>query len=234
MLLAHLANLVHLTSLQLAIQPAQGSLLPAAGPAYLALTASSTMQKLALRYMNLPAGVWSYVCPAARLLPHLTSLEVWDGVLEDGLLQVAPPSAWSAADVSSLATCCPNLRTIGMVMQHGLHVTALQQLTALTALSVFFASSDMPVTQESLQGLAALTQLSALDVTVGVDMGSTLAAEYMLPLTNLTALTALDCNQPDPPTELHTEVSSRCTRTMMGDNADVSFLVDATCRTCHT
>jgi hypothetical protein len=112
-----------------------------------------------------------------------------------------------------------------MVMQHGLHVTALQQLTALAALSVFFASSDMPVTQESLQGLAALTQLSALDVTVG----STLAAEYMLPLTNLTALTALDCNQPDPPTELHTEVSSRCTRarTMMGDNADVSFLVVA-------
>lgn len=55
MLLAHLANLVHLTSL--AIQPAQGTLLPAAGPAYSALTASSTLQELALRYMNLPAGV---------------------------------------------------------------------------------------------------------------------------------------------------------------------------------
>lgn len=76
--LSGLARLHHLTKLHLhrSLDPDW----PAAGPAYPALAASSSMVELTL-YFNtvgvLPAGVWQYVFPAGRKLPHLRDLNIY-------------------------------------------------------------------------------------------------------------------------------------------------------------
>ena len=164
--------------------------LPSAGPAYSALTASSTLALLLVPQDCMPEGVWPHVFPASRTLLHFTCLHFVAGDPE------CVPSPWAASDVSRLVNCCPNLRRVkDMTLLHGSHVSELHKLTCLTSLAVSFVPSDLPAAEESLKGLAAVTQLRELDITM--EQYLTIAATF--PLTQLTSLTQLgvDHNKED-------------------------------------
>lgn len=190
-LLSHLARLHCLTSLRVDI-PAELPW-PAPGPAYSALTASSSLVSFVLRDQMLPAAAWQHVFPASRQLPHLTLLDVgcecgdWDAP--------APESAWGAADLCSLVSCCPNLRQVadsdegngGVFFQHGSHVSELRKLTALTNIDLQYAPASVANFEATLQGLAAVTQLK----DVVISLANPLTVGALLPLTRLTALTTL-------------------------------------------
>lgn len=167
---------------------------PPPGPAYSALTVSSSLDSLSIYGNQLPAAVWPFVFPAARTLPQLTYLYINNKQAGTG---VDPdlPQALGAAELASIISCCPNLCHIALPLQHGPHVSELQRLTALTTVVAEYGSdcmSDLETIEQSLLGLAALTCLGYLvmyahrrDVSVG----------SLLPLTSLTALTmlTLDC-----------------------------------------
>jgi hypothetical protein len=105
---------------------------PPPGHAYSALTASSNLARLAVSGDVLPAGVWPFVFPAARTLPHLTCLSLDFELVFD---RPALPGALGAADVACLVKCCPNLCKIEeLAMQHGPHVSQLLKLSSLTEL----------------------------------------------------------------------------------------------------
>ena len=183
---SHMAGLQHLTKLDIE----QNYDWPPAGPAYSALTASSSLVSLGLSHYTLTAGIWPHVFPATRKLLQLTCLEFTDEWNEFDL-----QSAWGAVDVSSLVGCCPNLRKLGdLFMQHGpqrrAHVSELHKLTALTRLCVSYGAGEANTYEESLQGLAALTQIK--DMCMNLESRD-LTMPALLPLTSLTALTALLC-----------------------------------------
>jgi hypothetical protein len=132
--------------------------------------------------------VWPHVFPASRKLLHLTRLWFGDELFSrhDVL-----PSSWGEAYLSCLVSCCPNLQVVDcMSLLHGLHVSELRKLPALTDFTVAYADGDMAALQDSLNGLAAVTQLKDLCITQSRD-DMTVAA--LLPLTSLTALTNLEC-----------------------------------------
>ena len=182
-LLCGLGRLQHLT--RLVLRSPAGLEWPVPGPVYSALATSSNLQDLSLCNTRPPAGVWKYVFPAARMLPHLICLSIADA--RDAADGSSPPSAWDAADVACVVSCCPNLRMISSVnLQHGRHVSALQQLTALTHLGLIYGSSSLDDIKGSLEGLAAVTQLKRLQVSVRNEQ---LPMAALLPLTSLTALT---------------------------------------------
>jgi hypothetical protein len=131
--LSGIGQLQHLT--QLHLQTPDSFIWPPVGPAYPALTASSRLAHLAL-YGAEPAGsIWQYLFSATRKLLHLTALHTnhaW------GSSQFAQRAVWTAEDLSSLVRCCPNLRTVDRLrVQHGPHVSILQQLTALTSINPY-------------------------------------------------------------------------------------------------
>jgi hypothetical protein len=138
----------------------------------------------------MPEGVWPHVFPASRTLLHFTCLHFVAGDPE------CVPSPWAASDVSRLVSCCPNLRKVkDMTLLHGPQVSELRKLTGLTSLAVSFVPSNLPAAEESLKGLAAVTQLRELDIT----MEQYLTTAATLPLTQLTSLTQLgvDHNKED-------------------------------------
>jgi hypothetical protein len=186
-LFACMAGLQRLSRLSaLCLVPVPGLHWPPPGPAYSALTANTNLVQLELLGTNCPQGVWQYVFPAAHKLPHLAYLELQDA---DGVDASAPAPVWSAVDINRLVTCCPSLSDIvNLSLQPGLHVSALQQLTALTRMEVFYNANDHAVFSESVRGLAAISQLKVLDVKQ-VSLAFKLAS--LLPLTSLTALTDL-------------------------------------------
>jgi hypothetical protein len=108
--LSSLARLQHLSALVL--DTLDGLAWPVPGPAYNALTASSSLVSLALEDLNLPEGVAPYMFPATHKLPHLTSVSFHDAV-DSGAEGDTP--TWSPADLSSLIECCPNLLEINSV-----------------------------------------------------------------------------------------------------------------------
>jgi hypothetical protein len=185
-LLFCLGRLQHLTAL--CIEPVGGLDWPPAGPAYSALTASSSLVSLVLRSTNIPGCAWPHVFCMPNQLLHLTSLHV-DEEQEWGASTNV--SAWGAAGVSSLITCCPNLCEVEFTLQPGLHISELHKLTALTSLEVRFSSGIAPAFQQSLKGLAAVTQLQELSAYLD---NPDLQVSSLLPLTSLTALTGLRCH----------------------------------------
>jgi hypothetical protein len=191
--LSGMARLQHLTRLH--VQPQWDLELewPLAGPAYSALTVSSNLVSLELHNLRLPDEcVWQHVFPAAHKLPQLTCLYIDDGYRAWGALP--PPSAWDAADVSSLVGCCPNISSVDTItLQHGTHVSELQKLKGLTDLCVYYCIDSVTAFEQSLKGLAAVTQLRRLHVSLDSD---DLSAASLLPLTRLTALTQLQCYGP--------------------------------------
>jgi hypothetical protein len=181
-LLSGIARLSSLTRLHCFVQ-SDGSDLPPAGPAYSALTSSSNLVELAMYGNVLPEGVWPFVFPAARTLPHLTQ---FCASYEYGYADPALPGAWSAADVASLVKCCPNLCKIEeMTMQRGSHVSELNKLTALTDIDLHYGPGDQPAVEATMQGLSAVTRLQKLSLDLHCFVVSVTA---LLPLMRLTAL----------------------------------------------
>jgi hypothetical protein len=182
-LLSCMARLQHLTQLKLNF--VNNFMWPLAGPAYSALTASSRLARLVIHELNLPAGVWQHVFPATHKLLHLTHLSPgWK--FPACVVAQNVPSAWGAADLSSLVNCCPNLcAVVDILSQHGPHVS---ELSALTHLELLYPAGDAADFTQSLSGVAAVTQLKALDLVL-TQRGVPTAC--FLPLTNLTALTQL-------------------------------------------
>ena len=174
---------------------------PPAGPAYSVLTTNSMLYSLDV-VGTLPEGSLSYVFPAECRLPHLTYLRFGRALtLQDADL-IAPSLVWSAADLSRLVSCCPNLCSfIDVWLQHGRHVSVLSELHELRTLHVQYGDSENDDEDDddsgdgdeaaeyhvSIKGLAALTQLSCLHYKDG----KAPLDETLLPLTTLTALTAL-------------------------------------------
>lgn len=79
---------------------------------------------------DLPHGVWPFMFPAARKLPHLTRLVLRELPGVD-VPDFSSPS-WGSADLRNLVSCCPSFRDIEpLFLQHGLHALELQNLTAL-------------------------------------------------------------------------------------------------------
>jgi hypothetical protein len=178
-LLLHIAQLPPLLQLDVSVE-----VWPAAGPAYSALTASSSLEFLGLSQATLPAGVWPHVFPVARNLPHLTRID-FDGA--QGMPDV--PSAMAAADILNLVRCCPNLCGIdALALQHGLHVSELCKLTALTSLGLQYADSTAHSSSASMRGLASVVQIQALTLDISSPVAT---VSSLLPLTSLTALTSL-------------------------------------------
>jgi hypothetical protein len=180
------SKLQHLTRLEVS---AYGWQWPPAGPAYSALTANSMLVELNVLASELPPGIWPYVFPSTQKLAHLTSLELRDSELL-GSFDESP--RWGAADLSSLASCCPSLCAIDILSLHpGPHVSELRKLTALTRVDVWRYSDDLASVAESVRGLASVTQLRSLHISSNV---AYMPVASLLPLTSLTALTKLDCS----------------------------------------
>ena len=187
--LSCIARLQHLTELN--IEPFGRINWPPPGPAYSALTASSNLESLCLGASQPPVGVWSYVFPASHKLPHLTSLCLQEETYD--VEWATPPPAWGAAELSNLVSCCPNLCEVypEWYMQPGLHVSELHKLTGFTWLNVNYRAYDLEAFQESVKGIAAVTQLRELKVVVTGMQDGPVAG--LLPFTSLTALTWLSC-----------------------------------------
>lgn len=183
-LLSCMAGLQHLT--WLGLDPSNAINWPPPGPAYSALMASSHLHTVWLKNTRCPHGIWPYVFPATRKLPHLTSLVLEDTIGLGGAL-LGP--FWGAADISCLVSCCPNLASIEtMYLQPGLHVSELYKLTDLTRLHVYYRLFGPDSIDESVLGLARFTQLQYLSLRVSPN----LSFGSLLPLTSLTALERLE------------------------------------------
>lgn len=188
--LSSMSRLQRLTELELALK---GFNWPPVGPAYTALTASSYLVSLEVCASNtgstsVPSGGWPYVFHKTSHLPGLTSLNVYH-IMHYG--DPLPPSAWGAADISSLVSCCPNLHSANLTLQHGRHVSELQQLTALTSMAAVYGRDESSVYDESLKGLAVVTQLRFLNIALDTVVWP---PPSMLFLTRLTALTTFKCS----------------------------------------
>jgi hypothetical protein len=163
--------------------------LPPPGPAYSALTASSSLVELDLSDAELPTGVWPYVFPSSCKLPHLTSLlfGAWHDNIDDA---VVTHPRWSAADFPSLVSCCPSLRCVeNMFLQPGLHVSELHKLTSLTHVGLYYSSDSGDGCSEIIRGLAVISQLHSLDMETQTPEFFELPMASLLPLISLTALT---------------------------------------------
>jgi hypothetical protein len=179
---------------------------PPPGPAYSALTASSSLVELDLSDIELPTGVWSYVFPASCKLLHLTSLlfGAWHDNIDDAIVSLP---RWSAADFVSLVSCCPSLRCAeNLFLQPGLHVSELHKLTALTRVGLYYSSDSEDSCSEFIKGLAVISQLHSLDMETQRPQFFQVPMASLLPLTSLTTLTHFQSSwgTMNPTVSLHT------------------------------
>jgi len=155
---------------------------PVAAAPNSSLTASSALQQLHLTLDNMPAGVWPHVFPLGRQLPALHEfIMFWSGWDEP---DPPPPAALATDDISCLASCCPELRSINTPLQPDTQVSALAKASGLTSLSV---SGLHEKGFESLRALSGLVSLQELYV----DLGGPISPQDLLCLTALTGLTRL-------------------------------------------
>jgi hypothetical protein len=180
--LSGMDRLQHLTSLS--VEANCGLDWPLACPAYSALTASSSLVHLAMLDTAWPEGIWPYVFPSQRTLPHLATA-AFHVQQYHNINYAAPAPPWGARDLVSLVNCCPSLRQVSALpLQHGLHVAELHKLTGLDSLHVKYDAGDLPAVNGSLKGLASLTHLRVLDVALD---GHILRVSSLLPLTSHTS-----------------------------------------------
>ena len=177
-LLSELPKLQQLTCLILArcLYVSEGGT-PAA--AYSALTASSKLRHLDVSEGSFPAGVWQHVFPAGRQLPHLRELD----------LSEVTGCPVTAADGSSLVSCCPGLQSLNMwrlACSAGL-LGALQGLSSLSSLSLQPPAGSAEGWEEVVEGVCQLTGLQQLELRACSKAG------VPLQLTQLQQLTYLYC-----------------------------------------
>ena len=119
---------------------------------YLALTASSNLQRLNMSQSILPADAWQHLFPAGRQLPHLTSLNISD-------VQQASGDHAPAPEGSRLVSCCPSLQCLDMRRLH----YSTEVLPPLQGLSTLHSLNLAPFHNSCiLEGLMQLTQLKQL------------------------------------------------------------------------
>jgi hypothetical protein len=108
---------------------------------------------------------------------------------------VTPDACFGAGDVERLVRCCPGLERLWMpgLVQAGVDVSGLLQLTALTGLFVGGAVWDDAVVESVLAGMTGLRQLELCDAPGLTDEGLLALAA----LTNLTQLRVLHCGLSD-------------------------------------
>jgi hypothetical protein len=183
--LSCMAGLQHLTFLEVSLYVAW----PLPGPAYSALTASSSLVHLDISH-TCPEGMWQFIFPATRTLPHLTCLSLGDPDDENADPAALSPS-WGVAELTSLVSCCPDLCELECLhLPCGLHGAELLKLTALTRLRVSYSPETYDfTTEESMRSLAAVTQLKDLQISPDTTQGFSYSS--ILPLTHLTALTSI-------------------------------------------
>lgn len=185
---SHLAGL-NLT--RLLLQHAHIIEWPPACPAYSALTANSNLVVLEMYDAYLPPDIWPHVFAPSQQLPHLTSLVLFGTDADDGLIL---PPLWCASDLSNIVRCCPSLcDVVTDCLEPGQHVSELHKLTALTRLRLDYSRrGSVGNFDECVSGLAGVTKLKDVDVTVHTLDGT---ADSLLPLTSLTALTSFTCDR---------------------------------------
>ena len=147
-LLWNMQQMQHLTYLNLRNSlRIEGSSPPAA--AYAALTASSKLQHINIRFCTLPESVWQHLFPTDRLLPHLRELHI------GGIRSPVGPAA--APEISRLVSCCPGIQVLTMP-----HLQYSAELLApLTGLKGLQRLELIPV-DESTEGLEVVCQLTGL------------------------------------------------------------------------
>jgi hypothetical protein len=108
---------------------------------------------------------------------------------------VTPDACFGAGDVECLVRCCPGLERLWLpgLVQAGVDVSGLLQLTALTGLFVGGAVWDDAVVEGVLVGMTGLRQLELCDAPGLTDEGLLALAA----LTNLTQLCMLHCGLSD-------------------------------------
>ena len=142
-LLSDLADLHQLTHLELRYSfdvEHDGNPPPAA--AFAALTASSKLQYLHVRYCTLPTGVWQHVFPAGRQLPHLRELCL-SGIRDPS---IGPPYNQAPAPHGSLlVNFCPGLHVLRMdcLLYSAALLVPLQGLTQLQAVTLYGCMTAM-------------------------------------------------------------------------------------------
>jgi hypothetical protein len=156
-----------------------GGLLPAClAPAadYAALTASSDLQQLDLTKSTLPAAAWQHVFPDSKRLP-LRELTM---PISAGYDNDAAESHITAADVSSIVSCCPKLRVFAIDMQRdrglpygvGKLPHTAEVLVPLRALSGLQTLKVGSVDASCLREVAGMTGLRELELHIAAADGS--------------------------------------------------------------
>ena len=181
-LLSELPKLQQLTSLVLSCTGLKGLGAPAAA-AYSALTASSKLQRLDLSAGSFPAGVLQHVFPEGRQLPHLRELDISD--ISKHLL--------TAAEGSSLVSCCPGLQSLDMRhLQCSTEMLgALQGLSSLSSLSLQPPAGSEEEWEETVEGVSQLTGLRRLELWQQLGIWQLATQGLALQLTQLQQLTYL-------------------------------------------
>ena len=121
--------------------------------AYAALSASSKLRLLDIGMCILPAGVWQYMFPTGRQLPHLTCIHMCRVMEPSGSYAPAPEG-------SRLVSCCPGLAWLDMQMlSYGTELISVRELTGLTTLSL---AAWPHLIADCLRDVAQLTRLREL------------------------------------------------------------------------
>lgn len=153
--------------------------------AYTALTASSGLRKLCLVQAELPVGAWQHMFAGSRApkLEYFRHDLAWQ--MPQGVSAADIHSLHGAADAQHLA-CCTALQELSITLQPGAVPVPLQQLQALTSLTIG------GVEDAAAGCIAQLTCLVQLYIGNGSDRWlAELTPAGLLQLTTLRALTHL-------------------------------------------
>jgi len=181
--LALLPDLNHVTALVL--HYALHDRVPTAAAAYAAITASSRLQSLDLFSTAIPDEAWQHIFPLqGRQLLQLSSLDLRLNVYicQQGM---------DSSGLQGLVNTCPSLQQLQLnhAVQTGASLTALQQLPALTQLSISHFDDEL-----SAGLLQRLTRLQILYI----QPPNTLTDAGLLQLTALRQLRYLRVESSDP------------------------------------
>jgi hypothetical protein len=217
-LLSHLQSLQELTHLDLhgSLQPAFGQLATPPAAAYSALTASSKLQHLNVRFCTLPAGTWQHILPAGRQLSHLQTLDISDVRLPGGSSHPA-----SAPEGSLLCSRCPMLQSLHMGWLR-LRAEQLAPLQGLRGLHILHLAPSCHDDLKSMHEVSELTGLRELSIHDSYSPEGRLE-ELLLLLTQLKQLTMLKYGRHSGYVH-HAALTSEVRRIAMIDAASLSFM----------